>query len=123
MVYNFALCSVCRVQVLWKIFSDLTIISRTSGPFLKLLTPYTPLHYSRAARILPGEATPTAPAPSVVLRLSSPCPERQNTRGTAGCRRIQPGYIAALNKAVEPEAPFHPSMGFIASFRVFISER
>lgn len=88
MVYNFALCSVCQVcPVPWKIFSELPIISKTSGPFLKQPTPYTPLPYSRVARILPGEATQTVPAPLIVLRLSSPCP-RQNTRGTAECRGL-----------------------------------
>lgn len=112
MVHNLGLCGVCQICPLSsKIFSELLIISRTSGPYLTLLTSCTPLPYPRVALILPGVATQTVPAPSIVL--SEPFlagPEDPNTwatvrvqgarRGTRG-RRVSPNtaryVVAALN--------------------------
>ena len=92
MVHNLGLCGVCQMCPLpSKILSELLIISRTSGPYLKLLTSCTPLPYSCVALILPGEATQTVPPPSIVL--SEPFlagPEDPNTWATVrvqGARR------------------------------------
>ena len=97
MVYNFALCSVCQgCPVPWKIFSELPIISKTSGPFLKQQTPYTPLPYSRVARLFTRRGNTDGASTVNTSEAFLSVPQRQNTgeprgagsAGGAGCRRI-----------------------------------